>query len=356
MEKRAYSLLFMLGLISFFGDFCYEGMRSIIGQYLSIIGASATLVGFISSLAEMTGYLLRPLFSFIADKLNIYWASLFIGYGLSAVSIPLTGFTTSIFMVFFLMIVERMGKAIRTPIRDVLIGRISKTIGMGKGFGIHHAFDQMGAILGPLMVSIVLMVQSSYKLAFAMLLIPGLFSIVALFILKKNMKDFELSLHYSDPRTLAMGIGQPHRTYILFSFLIMLAFPSFSLIGYHMKAVGFSDESIPQIYSIAMILQAFISVTAGLLMDRYMVKALVVLPFLSVLAPLMCFSTDRFIAGAGVFVWGALRISVFTILPAFLLKIFKGDNVLSVVGFAQALWGVAQMISGTLVGLSLIHI
>ena len=49
----------MIGVVSFFADFTYEGSRSIAGPYLAVLGASATVVGTVSGVGELLGYGLR---------------------------------------------------------------------------------------------------------------------------------------------------------------------------------------------------------------------------------------------------------------------------------------------------------
>lgn len=51
--------MILLGFVSLFADFTYEGARSIIGLYLATLGASATLVGFVAGFGEFLGYSLR---------------------------------------------------------------------------------------------------------------------------------------------------------------------------------------------------------------------------------------------------------------------------------------------------------
>ena len=54
-------------------------------------------------------------------------------------------------MAAVLIIAERTGKAMRGPARDVLLSEATGVVGHGKGFGIHAAMDQTGAVIGPLL-------------------------------------------------------------------------------------------------------------------------------------------------------------------------------------------------------------
>jgi hypothetical protein len=72
-----------------------------------------------------------------------------------------------------LIIAEWLGKAIRTPARDAMLSHATTEIGRGWGFGLPEAMDQIGAVLGPLIVATVLYFRNSYAAGFAILLLPA---------------------------------------------------------------------------------------------------------------------------------------------------------------------------------------
>ena len=143
-----------MGIISLLGDIVYEGARSISGPYLALLGAGASIIGIVGGIGEFVGYALRLVFGYFADKTKAYWTLTIIGYGL-LLSIPLLAFSNSWQIAAFLLIMERMGKAIRSPARDAILSHATKQVGRGWGFGIHEALDQIGAIIGPLIFSAV---------------------------------------------------------------------------------------------------------------------------------------------------------------------------------------------------------
>ena len=55
-----------------------------------------------------------------------------------------------------LVILERVGKATRNPPRDAMLSHAAKQIGYGWGFGVHEALDQLGALIGPLALALIL--------------------------------------------------------------------------------------------------------------------------------------------------------------------------------------------------------
>ena len=91
----------------------HESARSVNGQYLSLVGLSATQVGLVFGLGEFLGYALRLLSGAWLDKSKRYWLFLFIGYGVHLV-IPLMGLTTSWGWLYTFILLERIGKALRS--------------------------------------------------------------------------------------------------------------------------------------------------------------------------------------------------------------------------------------------------
>lgn len=93
-SSPALTIVLLFGVISMLGDLVHESARSVNGQYLSLVGLSATQVGLVFGLGEFLGYALRLLSGAWLDKSKRYWLFLFIGYGVHLV-IPLMGLTTS---------------------------------------------------------------------------------------------------------------------------------------------------------------------------------------------------------------------------------------------------------------------
>ncbi|RLE85080.1 MAG: MFS transporter, partial [Thermoprotei archaeon] len=192
-EKRsAYKAILILGIVSLLGDIVYEGSRGLIPDYLRHLGASALVVGSIIGLGELVSYLSRPISGVIADKFRSYWPLVFLGYGLIA-SLPRMGMAEMIggwFLASTLIIVERLGKGIRTPARDTIISFVSKSIGSGKAFGLHELLDQVGAVLGPMTLAAVIGIGYGYLFTFLLLLIPYIALMFSLYLAKKSLGKY----------------------------------------------------------------------------------------------------------------------------------------------------------------------
>ncbi|MDR3202174.1 MAG: hypothetical protein LBT54_03455, partial [Bifidobacteriaceae bacterium] len=172
---RPWGFVLGFGLVSLFADMVYEGARSIIGPYLATLGASATVVGVVAGAGEFIGYGLRVVSGYAASRTRRYWAWTIAGYALTALAVPLIGASGALIPALALYAAERLGKAVRAPAKDTLLSHAAARTGRGAAFGVHQALDQIGAILGPLLLAAVLAWRSGdYRLAFAVLALPGL--------------------------------------------------------------------------------------------------------------------------------------------------------------------------------------
>ncbi len=176
VTKRSIALKFvvLVGVMSFFADFTYEGSRSIIGPYLEVLGAGALAIAVVTGFGELVGYGLRLVSGRTADATQRYWPITFGGYALQMSVVPLLALAGSWPIAALLIILERVGEAKRNPPRDAMLSHAARDLGYGWGFGIHEALDQFGAMFGPLAVALVLALGTGdYKIAFASLAIPG---------------------------------------------------------------------------------------------------------------------------------------------------------------------------------------
>jgi MFS family permease len=164
------------------GDIVYEGSRGIVPDYLTFLGATLTVVSLVGGLGEFLGYAMRLLGGYLADATRAYWAFIFLGYGL-IIAIPFLGplHALGLGMAIVLVMLERIGKAIRSPSRDTVLSLISKDVGAGKAFGLHELLDQIGAIIGPAIVSASMLISANnYVFTFTSLFAPFFILLVVL--------------------------------------------------------------------------------------------------------------------------------------------------------------------------------
>lgn len=178
--SQAMVFLLLFGIVSLFSDMTHEGASSIRGAYLSIMGASAGAIGFFSGLGELIGYSMRYLFGKITDKTRQYWPITVIGYVLDVMAVPALALVGEHGWIWacLLLLVQRMGKAIKKPAKDTIMSFTASQEGVGKSFCLQEMLDQIGAFLGPVLLYLVMLFRTdgdvfeNYAFCFAVLAIP----------------------------------------------------------------------------------------------------------------------------------------------------------------------------------------
>ena len=167
LQFRALKFVLLIGVMSFFADFVYEGSRGIIGPYLALLGASAFTVAVVTGFGEFVGYAWRLVSGSLSDKTGQFWLITIFGYVIQMVSVPLLALVGSWQMAAVLIILERFGRATRNPPRDAMLSYAAQEMGgYGWAFGVHEALDQFGALFGPLAAAGILAWRGDYRLAF----------------------------------------------------------------------------------------------------------------------------------------------------------------------------------------------
>lgn len=304
LKNHAFKFIILLGVVSLLADMTYEGARSITGPYLAVLGASAAVVGFVSGFGELIGYALRLLSGYISDRTRKYWTITIIGYFINLLAVPLLALAGSWEIAALLLITERMGKAIRTPARDVMLSHAASNVGQGWGFGFHEAMDQIGAILGPLIIAAVLFFKGSYQTSFALLLIPALLALSVL-IISRFLYPKPRELEIKTPKIETKGFKHVYWTYMAAIALIAAGYTDFPLIAFHFKkALITPDTLIPIFYAIAMGVDAVAALVFGRLFDRIGLSTMIIVAIISAFFAPLVFLGGLNLAFIGVALWG----------------------------------------------------
>lgn len=303
-KLTALRFIILIGIVSLFADITYQGANSIKGSFLSILGANATTVGIVAGFGELVGYCLRLVSGYISDRTRKYWLITFIGYILNMIAVPAIALAGRWEIAAFLMITERIGKAIRNPARDAMLSHASKEIGRGRGFGLHEALDQIGAVLGPLSVAGVLYFNNSYRIGFGMLLIPAIFALGTL-AKARQLYPQPHNLEKVSPELETRGFPKKFWLYITAIALVAAGYADFPLIAYHFKKVSIvSDTWIPLFYAITMGVDALAALFFGYLYDRKGISILIITTLVATpFAPLV-FLGGFYTALTGMILWG----------------------------------------------------
>jgi MFS family permease len=352
-RRVAYQFIMMLGVVSLCGDITYEGARGVTGPFLYTLGASAAVVGLVAGLGEFIGYALRLFTGHWADRTGRYWVFVFLGYGL-ILAIPLLALAGIWQLAAFLIIAERMGKAIRAPSRDCLLSYATKQVGRGWGFAIHEAMDQIGAIIGPLALSSALLLSGGYRFGFAMLGIPAILTLAMLTQARRKVPAPE-AMEHSHPVPAPAPTGrlpQAFWLYTIFAFLSVAGFANFQLIAYHLAARSIMPQAqIPLFYALAMGVDAIVALMIGKTYDSIGLASLLALPLLTIPIPFLGFSNSYMLVVAGIVLWGAVMGIQETIMRAAIADLTPMARRGLAYGIFNTAYGAAWFAGGVVIGI-----
>lgn len=339
-----------MGLVSLCADITYEGARSITGPFLATLGASAAVVGFVAGFGELIGYGLRLFSGYITDKTKKYWFITIIGYSVNLIAVPLLAFVGRWEIAGALIIMERMGKAIRTPARDAMLSYATKKSGRGFGFGLHEAMDQIGALTGPSLMALVLYLKGGYRNGFAILLVPALFAIAILLIARyvyPNPHEFEIHT----PTLKGKGLKRPFWLYLAAISLVAAGYADFPLIAYHCKKMAIaSDSFIPLFYTVAMGIDAIAALVFGRLFDRIGMSAMIIAVAISLLFAPMVFFGGLWMVFAGMLAWGIGMGAQESIMRAAVADMVPSEKRASAYGIFNTGYGVFWFLGSVVMG------
>lgn len=320
-QLRPWHFVLFFGLVSLFADMVYEGARSIIGPYLATLGASATVVGAVAGAGEFIGYGLRVVSGYLVQRRGHYWAWTITGYALTVLSVPLIGSTNVIAPALVLYGTERLGKAVRSPAKDTLLSYASTQAGRGTAFGVHQAMDQAGAMAGPLLLAAVLSQhEGNYRLAFGVLIVPGIVVLGLLFWLRHRVPDpLVYELGGSAPRDPGEG-SEAHADgstrvrlppllwqYIGTIGLLSLGIASFPLLAFHAQTQHLlTSAQVPLLFALAMMVDGLSGLLMGRFYDRIGPQVLLVVPVAAGVAAI-AFTQNATLIWVGVAVWGLVH-------------------------------------------------
>lgn len=348
--SQALRFVLMIGVVSFFADFTYEGSRSIAGSFLATLGASGAVVGIVAGLGELLGYGLRYFSGRVSERTRQFWPMTLFGYFVQMAAVPALALAGNWQMAAVLIVLERVGKAIRNPPRDVMLAHAGKEMGIGWAFGLHEGLDQAGALVGPLVLALILAHRGEYRIAFATLLIPAVITAV-LIVVTKFLYPRPEDLEAHTPAVHAAGLGRSFWIYLVGAALVAAGFADYQLIAFHLQKHGVASAIwIPIFYSVAMATSGAGSLLFGKLFDRYGVTVLIPLTFLSIASAPLVFLGGFRMALAGAALWG-LGMGVHeSIIPAAVAAMVPVERRPSAYGMFTAAYGICWFLGSAAIG------
>jgi MFS family permease len=349
-RRSAVGFIVLIGLVSLFADMTYEGARSITGPYLGILGASATVVGLVAGCGELLGYSIRLLSGYLSDRTGRYWAITIAGYAINLIAVPLIALADRWEIAAALIVAERAGRGIRSPARDAMLSHAASQTGLGWGFGLHEALDQIGAVIGPLIVSAVLYAKGGYQAGFAVLAIPALLSLAVL-IAAWRFYPRPRELDLAPPKLAPDRLPRLFWLYVVGAAFVGAGFVDYPLIAYHFEKTSiFAPAWIPVLFALAMATDALAAVLLGRLFDRIGMWTVLAATALSIFAAPLAFLGGTSAAVIAMIVWGVGMGAQESVMRAAIAPLAPPERRGTVYGIFHTAYGVAWFGGSALLG------
>ncbi|MDD2234116.1 MAG: MFS transporter [Desulfitobacteriaceae bacterium] len=359
-------VIIIFGIISMLGDVVYESARSANSQYLNLLGISAAKVGLVFGIGEFLGYALRLLAGVMSDKSGRHWVFMFVGYGMLLV-VPFIGLTMNWNILVVLILMERIGKALRNPAKDtVLSGVAENQVGVGFAFGLQEALDQIGAFAGPLIFTVIFYFTgkngiAEYQLGYRSLILPFIILMLFLFYSYRKIQRDHLLPTVEQKDLHKEQLKPVFWIYTAFTFFCTLGFVNFSTVGYHLKANNLmSDGNITLLYSLAMLVDAGMALLVGKAYDRLKIKTgkktggilvLAAIPFITLLLPVLTLSDSTTLIIIGMMIFGIIMGTHETIMRSAIADITPFHKRGTSYGVFNTAYGLALLGGAALMGL-----
>lgn len=292
--------VFFTGLVSFFMDFSSEMIYPLVPIFLSsVLGVNKSIIGLIEGIAESTASLLKVFSGWFSDRIGKRKILLIVGYGISTLSRPIVALSTLWSHVLVFRFIDRFGKGIRGAPRDAIIAESTPHKDLGRSFGFHRGMDTLGAVIGPAIAFILLLLfTGNYRLVFWLSMIPGIIAVlIIVFFIKERGKGVKAksvkeskgqSSEESGSVTLKHYDANPNPRSFDWRFKAFVAIATLFAIGNSsdvfliLKATdtGIKETQIPIIYLCFNLIYSLTSVPAGILSDRIGRKRIILAGFI----------------------------------------------------------------------------
>ncbi len=280
--------VFAISLVSLLNDASSEIVYPLLPVFLSVtLGASPGIIGLIEGTAESISSLLKLFAGHFSDRHGKRKVFVVFGYVLSSFTRPLLAFAGSWSQVFGLRLADRVGKGIRSAPRDAMIADTVRIEERGLAFGFHRAMDHSGAVIGPLIGYVLVLLLAADRNAptagdftkiFLLASIPALAAVlVVAFFVRESYKPAAATDAPEQPPHLSLrGFDGNFKRFLVIVALFTLSNSSDAFLLLRAQSKGVSVAAIPLLWAVLHVSKVVSSVFGGDLSDRLGRRRLIV--------------------------------------------------------------------------------
>lgn len=348
--------VFFLGLVSFFNDFSHEMVKAVMPVFLTtVLGATPAFVGFLDGFADAVASLLRVVSGWFSDKLGQRKKIAVIGYIISLSTRWLLVVVGSIWHVFALRVIDRVGKGVREAPRDALVSVSVDDKEASVAFGFQRGFDALGGVIGPLLALLLLpVVHDDYRYFFIIASALGLFSLFAF----SAVKDVRIAPGLRPQNPLKGAFSLRHysasfKKFLLAIFVFNLGAMPVALLVLYAQSFVCCTQTVPFLYLVYAISASVISLPAGYLARAFGRRRILLIGFSSAClgALVLATATSLLTMSIALCLFGVYAGFTDGTARAYASKLLAREHIAAGHGALQASLGVASLIAGSVGGL-----
>ena len=260
--------VFLFGIVSLFTDISSEMIYPLTPLFLTaVVGAPVAAVGVIEGVAESTASLSKTVSGWLSDRWLVRKPLVVVGYSLSAIGKPLLAASTVWPMALGARFVDRLGKGVRTPARDALIGDVTEAKTRGRAFGFHRAMDSVGAVIGPAVgLGLFELLHHHYRPVFAIAFVPAVIGVLALMLVKERKP--RRRPRSGRPSAALKELGSRFYVFLGISLLFALGNSSDAFLLLRSNNIGLTEAETVSAYVLYNAVYASASYPAGIVSDQ----------------------------------------------------------------------------------------
>lgn len=347
--------VWILGFVSLLMDVSSEMIHSLLPLFMvTTLGTSVFVVGLIEGVAESTALIVKVFSGTLSDYLGKRKGLTVFGYALGALTKPLFAIAASTGIVFMARLLDRVGKGVRGAPRDALVADITPAHLRGAAFGLRQSLDTVGAFLGPLFATgLMLLWANDFRAVFWVAVIPALMAVALLLFGVQEPKH-----HKSDKRSNPIRkenlkrLGMPYWWVVGIGAVFMLARFSEAFLVLRTQQGGIPVALVPLVMVAMNLVYAASAYPFGKLSDRISHKTLLMLGLVVLIAAdLVLASSDHWsIVIAGVALWGIHMGITQGLLATMVADTAPADLRGTAYGFFNLVSGIAMLIASGVAG------
>jgi MFS family permease len=256
----------VLGAVSLLTDASSEMIYPLLPGFVTgTLHAGPAFLGLVEGLAEATAAALKLASGRLSDRLPRRKPLVLAGYGLSSLSRPLMALAALPWHVLAIRMADRFGKGVRGAPRDALVAEVTPAAERGRAYGFHRALDNTGALIGPLLASLVLLYRDDVRLVFALAALPALLSVLLLgFALQEPARVAPAASAPARSAPLPPGF----RSYLAVLAIFTLGNSSDAFLLLRAQDAGVPLLAVPLLWALHNGVKAVLSTAGGRLSDR----------------------------------------------------------------------------------------